>query len=77
MPWEEKDAPFVKVARLRIPCCELDDGLRDKVNRLSFTPWHATDEHRPLGNVMRARKVAYGASSANRRHDPEPTGLPL
>lgn len=77
VPWEPEVTPFVKVARLRIPRCKLDEGLGAKVNQLSFTPWHATDEHRPLGNVMRARKFAYEASSAHRGRSPEPTGLPL
>ena len=30
------------------------------------TDWHALVEHRPLGEVMRARKVAYYASQQNR-----------
>ena len=75
------DAPLLKVARMRIPSCDLDDvntnALSEAVNRLSFSPWHATDDHRPLGNVMRARRVAYEASSVLRGHSPEPTGLPL
>jgi hypothetical protein len=29
------------------------------VERLSFDPWHALVEHRPLGAVMRARAAAY------------------
>lgn len=75
------DAPLVKVAQVRIPSCDLDDprtnALSEAVNQLSFSPWHATDDHRPLGNVMRARRVAYEASSLLRGHSPEPTGLPL
>jgi hypothetical protein len=75
------DAPLVKIAELRIPRCDLDDEqgrkLSEAVDRLSFSPWHATEDHRPLGNVMRARRVAYGASSALRGHSPEPTGFPL
>jgi hypothetical protein len=71
--WEPEVTPFVKVARLRIPSCKLDDELSEKVNQLSFNPWHATEDHRPLGNVMRARKFAYEASSANREASPEPT----
>lgn len=77
VPWEPEVTPFVKLARLRIPKCELDKGLSDKVSQLSFTPWHATEEHRPLGNVMRARRFAYQASAAHRGHSPEPAGLPL
>jgi hypothetical protein len=81
VPWEPEHAPFVTVARLRIPQCDLSDprtkALSEAVNRLSFRPWHATEDHRPLGNVMRARKVAYQVSSDFRHHDPEPTSLPL
>jgi hypothetical protein len=79
--WEPEHAPFVTVARLRIPQCDLSDprakALTEAVNRLSFSPWHATEDHRPLGNVMRARKVAYQVSSDFRHHNPEPTSLPL
>ena len=79
--WEPRDAPFVQVAQLRIPRCDLDDpgvvAVSDAVDRLSFSPWHATEEHRPLGNVMRARRVAYEVSSVLRGHTPEPTRLPL
>jgi hypothetical protein len=81
VPWKPEHAPFVTVARLRIPKCDLSDphikALSEAVDRLSFTPWHATEDHRPLGNVMRARKVAYRMSSDFRHHDREPTSLPL
>ncbi|RWB04819.1 hypothetical protein [Mesorhizobium sp.] len=74
------DAPLVKVAKVRIPNCDLDHppthAISEEVDRLSFSPWHATEDHRPLGNIMRARRVAYEASSALRHHSPEPTDLP-
>jgi hypothetical protein len=79
--WKPGHAPWLTVARLRIPRCDLADlrtrALSEAVDRLSFTPWHATEDHRPLGNVMRARKVAYQVSSEFRKHAPEPTSLPL
>ena len=79
--WLEKHAPKLKVAQLRIPRCDLDDQrsleLSAKIEKLSFNPWHATEDHRPLGNVMRARRVAYEASAAYRDHSAEPTSLPL
>lgn len=81
IPWKPEHAPFVTVAQLRILRCDLSDprtdALSETVNRLSFTPWHTTEDHRPLGNVMRARKVAYRLSSDLRHHIPEPTSLPL
>jgi hypothetical protein len=81
IPWEPYNAPLVKIEQVRIPRCDLDDpaalALSGAVDRLSFSPWHATEDHRPLGNVMRARRVAYRESSALRGHSPEPTRLPL
>ena len=47
------------------------------IDLLSFSPWHAMEDHRPLGNVMRARRVVYQASSTLRGHRPEPTQVPL
>jgi hypothetical protein len=79
--WDPAVAPFVKVARLRIPRVDLaDEAAREtsrKVDALSFSPWHAVHDHRPLGGVMRARKLAYEASADLRHHAPEPTRLPL
>ena len=81
IPWKSEHAPFVTVARLRIPKCDLTEpltkSLSEAVEGLSFNPWHTTEDHRPLGNVMRARKVAYQMSSDFRHHVPEPISLPL
>jgi hypothetical protein len=81
VPWRPEDTPLWKVAQLRIPRCDLKDPHTSeqsgKIDKLSFSPWHTTEDHRPLGNVMRARRVAYEASAGLRHHDPEPTSLPL
>jgi hypothetical protein len=65
VPWKIDDAPLLKVGELRVRG-PLQDDLSQQVNQLSFTPWHTTEDHRPLGNVMRARRVAYLASAALR-----------
>jgi hypothetical protein len=79
--WEPENAPFVKVAQLRIPRCNLNDPdtaeQSKKIDDLSFSPWHTIEDHRPLGNVMRARRIAYQASAILRGLKPEPTRLPL
>lgn len=79
--WKPEFAPFVKVAQLRIPSCDLDDPLirarSDVIDQYAFSPWHTIEDHRPLGNVMRARRVAYQASATLRGHSPEPTSLPV
>ena len=36
------------------------------IDTMAFNPWNTTDEFRPLGNLNRARKAVYDASSAHR-----------
>ena len=68
--WAERDAPWVALARLAIPAQTAESragrALAADVERLSFDPWHALVEHRPLGVVMRARAVAYRRAVAAR-----------
>ncbi|HWB77194.1 MAG TPA: hypothetical protein VG755_19645 [Nannocystaceae bacterium] len=72
----EWDTPFVAVARLSIPQQdpESDAGRRlgEQIESFSFDPWHALVEHRPLGNFMRARNLAYRASTQARGAAAEP-----
>jgi hypothetical protein len=76
--WKEADAPFVTVARLTLPKQDLraPRGLKLAafVESLSFDPWHAPVEFRPLGNMMRARNAAYRLSTQERGVAPEPDG---
>jgi Catalase len=76
--WREQDAPFVTVARLTLlaqdPDSERGRRLAQYVEKLSFDPWHALEAHRPLGNMMRARNVAYRLSTQERGALPEPDG---
>jgi Catalase len=59
--WPEDLSPFRPVATITVEpqvawssirSLAVDDGM-------SFTPWHGLAAHRPLGGIMRARKVAY------------------
>ncbi|HEX8235240.1 MAG TPA: catalase family protein [Abditibacteriaceae bacterium] len=62
--WDEARSPFVKVATIRIPPQSFDSpAQRDFAENLSFTPWHALPEHRPLGNTNRVRRVVYDSIS--------------
>jgi hypothetical protein len=58
--WTEDKAPFVKFATIHIPrqIFATDQKLR-YCDNLSFQPWHALPEHRPLGGINRARKIVY------------------
>lgn len=60
--WLESDAPFITVADLVVQAPSSDPAFLTQVERGSFDPWQALAAHRPLGEVMRARKVAYFAS---------------
>ncbi|MDT3397942.1 peroxidase family protein [Streptomyces sp. B1866] len=69
--WPEQVAPAVPVATLVIPRQDTETpaalAAAARVEALAFNPWHTTEEFRPLGNLNRARKAAYEASSAHRR----------
>jgi len=68
--WMEEDSPFQAIASLTIsPQNTFSPERRvygDDV--LSFNPFHCLPEHRPLGNIMRVRKLAYETSSKYRHH---------
>lgn len=76
--WREADAPFLTVARLVLPqqdpASPRGRRLAEFVERLSFDPWHAPEEFRPLGAMMRARKHAYRLSTQERGAAGEPDG---
>ncbi|MGA3158876.1 MAG: catalase family protein [Steroidobacteraceae bacterium] len=67
--WSEADAPFYKVATVHIPKQEFDSPEQLAFcENLSFTPWHALPEHKPLGSINRLRRVVYERVSVT-RHD--------
>ena len=76
--WLESDAPFHTVGRLTLSQqdCTSERGrkLADYLETLSFDPWHALTEFRPLGAMMRARNNAYRLSTQERKAAPEPDG---
>jgi len=60
--WREHDSPYRRVAQIRIPAQRLDAAAESVAcEQLSFNPWHALSEHRPLGNFNRARRDIYRA----------------
>jgi hypothetical protein len=71
--WPEKKSPYRAVARITVKSQDawslarsaaVDDGM-------SFSPWHGLAAHRPLGSIMRVRKIAY---EMGRRFRAEKTG---
>lgn len=70
--WKESDAPWVPVARVRIPPQPVAPPGTGSCEDVVFNPWHCLAEHRPLGNMNRARRAIYHALSELRR-----TGNPV
>ncbi len=68
--WPESLSAWAAVARLAIPAQATESPagttLAAYIERLSFDPWHALSEHRPLGAIMRARAAAYKRAVAAR-----------
>ena len=78
--WPERLSRPVPVATLRLPKQEFDSPEQLAfADVLSFNPWHALPEHRPLGNQNRARRDIYTQLSRLRQQmnsveHVEPTG---
>ncbi|MDB5127080.1 catalase family protein [Mucilaginibacter sp.] len=67
--WKEKDAPFIKLATIKIPMQKFDnEAQRAFGDQLSFNPWRCLPEHTPLGSVNRARKIIYQTLSQFRHN---------
>ena len=62
MPWDQRRSPYVKVATItvdRLPD-EFDaEEMMQFGEHLSFTPWHALPDHKPLGSINAARRDVY------------------
>lgn len=66
--WKEEDAPYVAVARIRIPKQEIGDAeTTSACETTAFNPWFSLIEHRPLGSMNRARRDIYRAMAEFRR----------
>ena len=67
--WPEELSPYVTVARLTAEPQEAYSVARRIFvdERLSFSPWHGLLAHQPLGNINRARRLAYRTAAAFRR----------
>jgi hypothetical protein len=78
--WPERLSPRVSVATLRLPKQVFNSPAQIAfARRLTYNPWHAIPDHRPLGNQSRARRRMYYElaklrQSMNQVHHYEPTG---
>ena len=62
--WPEDESAYVAVARITAPAQESWSEARQQGGDvgLAFNPWTGLAAHRPLGSVMRSRRLAYAAS---------------
>lgn len=71
--------PYHELARLVLPqqdaTTPAGEAIEREVEALSFDPWHALVELRPIGSMMRARAHAYRESAIERGAAPEPTSI--
>ena len=63
--WPDAETPIVPVARLTLPQQGID-AVAAEGEAARFDPWGGLAAHRPLGEIMRARKVAYYESQKGR-----------
>lgn len=78
--WPERRSPPIKAATIRIAQQRFDSPAQLRfAGQLSYNPWHALTDHRPLGNQNRARRRMYWELSRlrlskNQVRQQEPTG---
>jgi hypothetical protein len=81
--WPERLSPPVHAATLVLPQQVFDSPAQLAfAGQLSYNPWHAVPEHRPLGNQNRARRAIYLELSRLRQEmngtpHVEPTGAEM
>lgn len=74
--WTVSDSPNITIAKIVIPVQEFNTaGQQAFCENLSFSPWNALPDHRPIGQLNRIRKAAYQASSEY-RHARNQTEIP-
>ncbi|MEX1026754.1 MAG: catalase family protein [Candidatus Paceibacterota bacterium] len=68
MEWDEDVSKPITLGSLRIGIQKVDPSgdLEKQCESMSFNPWHALAEHRPMGGINRLRKAVYQASFNHR-----------
>jgi hypothetical protein len=62
--WPDAETPIVTVGRLTVRAPEA--GADSEVEAMHFDPWGGLAAHRPLGEMMRARRLTYRESQRAR-----------
>ena len=69
--WPEHESAYVAVARMTAPAQESWSTGKQQGGDvgLAFNPWNGLAAHRPLGAIMRSRRLAYAASRPFRKRN--------
>lgn len=60
--WPEDISPFINVAKITLPVQDVvNDAALNACEQMTFNPWNALPENRPLGGVNRVRQRLYRA----------------
>ena len=63
-PSVEWGTPYQRVALITIMAQDFAQPEQDRFGQnLSYTPWHALPEHRPVGQINEIRRMVYAWSS--------------
>jgi catalase len=67
--WDQDKAPFVNVAKITVPEQTFNTAMQNSAcEAMTYNPWHAIAEHKPLGTINRMRRVVY-ESISDLRHE--------
>lgn len=66
--WPRDLSPYRPVARIRVPAQLAWSEARSKAidDGMAFSPWHGIAAHRPIGSIMRMRKIIYETMARQR-----------
>lgn len=74
--WDEKISKPIPLATLTISKQDVESPMgiafTEECETMSFSPWHALAEHRPMGGINRMRQAVYLASQKRRNKNNEP-----
>ena len=63
-PTDTWDTPYQRVATITIMAQDFAQPEQDRfAENLTYTPWHALPEHRPVGQINEIRRMVYAWSS--------------
>jgi len=73
--WDEKDSPFIPVARLTFSNQDFDSQEQlTQCENSSFNPWQSLPAHRPLGRMNEVRKAVYATGNYHRQQSRKQSG---